>query len=163
MSASIQNRLEGLLKVKKNCHVRIKFKMSLANGDLVDASEEGEPLDFICGRGQVVTGFERELIGMTAGQHKRFIVAAADAYGAHDPTLVSEIPKAGFPIDRKLEKGQCFSYRSKQGAELRYRVVDVKRDTIVADFNHPLAGKPLHCDVEILDVREDSGDALYDR
>ncbi|MGB0588078.1 MAG: FKBP-type peptidyl-prolyl cis-trans isomerase [Myxococcota bacterium] len=151
------------MKVKKNCHVRINFKMSLANGDLVDASEEGEPLEFICGRGQVVTGLERELIGMQPGQQKRFVVAAADAYGAHDPTLVNEIPRAGFPIDRKLEKGQCFSYRSKKGAELRYRVVDVKRETIVADFNHPLAGKPLHCEVEILDVREDSGDALYDR
>ena len=150
------------MKVKKNCHVRISYKMSLANGDLVDASVAGEPLEFVCGRGQVVIGLERELIGMQPGQHKRFVVAAADAYGTHDPTLVNEIPRAGFPIDRKLEKGQCFSYRSNKGAELRYRVLDVKRETIVADFNHPLAGKSLHCEVEIVDVREDLGDAIYE-
>lgn len=150
------------MKVKKNCHVRISYKMSLANGDVVDAAEEGDPLEFICGRGQVVIGLERELIGMQPGQNKRFVVPAIDAYGTHDPTLVNEIPRAGFPIDRKLEKGQCFSYRSKKGAELRYRVVDVKRDTIVADFNHPLAGKSLHCEVAVLDVREDIGDAIYE-
>ena len=150
------------MKVKKNCHVRISYKMSLANGDLVDASADGDDLEFVCGRGQVVIGLEREIIGMQPGQQKRFVVPAIDAYGPHDPTLVSEIPKAGFPVDRKLEKGQCFSYRSKKGAELRYRVVDVKRDTIVADFNHPLAGKPLHCEVEVIDVREDIGDAIYE-
>ena len=150
------------LKIKKNSLVRINYTMSLPNGDVVDSSSAGEPLEFVCGRGQVVTGIEREVIGMVPGEQKSFVVQADDAYGAHDPTLVNEIPRAGFPSDRKLEKGQCFSYRSKQGAELRYRVVDVKRDVILADFNHPLAGQPLHCDVQVLDVREDLGDALYE-
>jgi FKBP-type peptidyl-prolyl cis-trans isomerase SlyD len=148
--------LEEALKVKKNSLVRIHYRMWLEGGEEIDSSTDQNPLEFICGRGDVVPGLERELIGLLAGQRKAFVVAPEDGYGVHDPSLVRELPRAGFPSDRKLEKGQCFSYRSKQGAELRYRVVDVREDTIVADFNHPLAGKSLHCDVEIVDVYEDS-------
>lgn len=143
------------MKVKKNSLVRINYQILTADGAEVDSSDDGAPLEFICGRGDVVPGLERELIGMLPGQRRTFVVAAEDAYGAHDPTLVKELPLAGFPSDRKLETGQCFSYRSNQGAELRYRVVDVRDDVILADFNHPLAGRPLHCDVEVVEVYED--------
>ncbi|MGM0574210.1 MAG: FKBP-type peptidyl-prolyl cis-trans isomerase [Myxococcota bacterium] len=148
------------MKVKKNSLVRIHYRMRVDGGEEIDSSTDGTPLEFICGRGDVIPGLERELIGMLAGQKKTFTIPAEDAYGIHDQGLVRELPRAGFPSDRKLEKGQCFSYRSKQGAELRYRVVEVKDDTIVADFNHPLAGKALQCDVEVLQVFEDGVDAL---
>lgn len=146
------------MKVKKNSLVGIHYRMCLADGSEVDASLPDMPLEFVCGRGDVVPGMERELIGMTPGQSKEFVVAPDDAYGPHDPSLVKELPKAGFPSGAKLEKGQCFSYRSNQGAELRYRVEDIRDDVIVADFNHPLAGRPLHCRVEIVSVHEDSAD-----
>lgn len=148
------------MKVKKNSLVCIHYRMCVQGGEEIDSSVEGQPLEFICGRGDVVPGLERELIGMLAGQKKSFTIAPEDAYGIHDPGLVRDLPRAGFPSDRKLEEGQCFSYRSKQGAELRYRVVEVGDDTIVADFNHPLAGKTLKCDVEIVQVFEDGVDAL---
>lgn len=144
------------MKVKKNSLVRIRYSIQLDDGHVVDSSEDAAPLQFICGRGDVVQGLERELIGMIAGQRKEFVVAAQDAYGEHDPSLVKELPRAGFPSGRKLEAGQCFSYRSNQGAELRYRVLTVKDDVIIADFNHPLAGRPLHCKVEVLDVDDDN-------
>ena len=144
------------MKVKKNSLVRISYKMWLDDGEVVDSTADDRPLEFICGRGDIIPGFERELIGMLPGQCKQFVVNPEDAYGARDPSLVTELPKAGFPSDRNLEKGECFSYRSDQGAELRYRVVDVKSDVIVADFNHPFAGKPLHYDVRVVEVFQDA-------
>ncbi len=147
------------MKVKKNSLVSIHYRMRLEDGQEIDSSEGGRTLEFICGRGDVVPGLEREIIGMLAGQAKSFTVEADDAYGRHDASLVKELPRAGFPTDRKLVEGECFSYRSKQGAELRYRVVDVRDDVIVADFNHPLAGERLLCDVEIVQVYEDGLEA----
>lgn len=144
-----------MLKVKKNNLVRIHYRLTKSNGDLVDTSGDGRPLEFTCGRGEVVTGLERELIGMVPGQRKDFVIPPEMAYGGHDPSLVKRLPRAGFPSDRKLEVGQCFSYRSKQGAELRYRVLAVSRDMITADFNHPLAGEEIHCEVEVIDVTEE--------
>ncbi|MEE2779749.1 MAG: peptidylprolyl isomerase [Myxococcota bacterium] len=144
------------MKVKKNSIVTIQHRMTLASGEEVDTSTKDTPLQFICGRGDVITGLERQLIGLVAGDRKSFAVLPDQGYGAHDPMLVKKLPRAGFPSDRVLAVGQSFSYRSKQGAELRYRVTSMTKDTITADFNHPLAGKTLHYDVEILSVLDDS-------
>ena len=145
------------MKVKKNCRVRLHYRMALANGDIVDATEASVPLELVCGRGQLIPGLERELMGMETGMKKNFVVAPDDAYGPHVASLVRQLPRASFPGDVELTRGQRFSYRSDQGTEL-IQVCDVTDETIVADFNHPLAGKPLHCSVEIVDVQEDSPD-----
>ena len=145
----------SLPKVKKNCVVTIEHRLTVSNGEEVDRSTRDRPLQFICGRGDVVTGLERQLIGMLPGEKKTFAVDPEQGYGVHNPELVRKLPRAGFPSDRKLQVGQAFSYRSKQGAELRYRVISVNKQTITADFNHPLAGKILHYDVEIISVLED--------
>ena len=143
------------MKVKKNSIVTILHRMTLVGGEEVDVSTKDHPLQFTCGRGDVITGLEKELIGLVAGDKKTFAVDPEMGYGLRDPNLVKKLPRAGFPSDRVLEVGQSFSYRSRQGAELRYRVTSVTRDTITADFNHPLAGKILHYDVEVLSVHEE--------
>ncbi len=148
------------MKVKKNTVVRIHYRMAIEGGEEIDSSYGSVPLEFICGRGEVIPGLERELMGMEPGQKKSFVVAPEDAYGRHDAALVKELPRAGFPVDLKLIPGQRFSYRSEQGAELMYQVVQIGDDTILADFNHPLAGKPLRYEVEIIDVEEDNFDKI---
>ena len=94
---------------------------------------------------------------MEPGSRKQFVVQAEDAYGARDETRVKRLPRAGFPGDVTLEKGQHFSYRSTKGTEM-YRVCEVNDDSIVVDSNHPLAGEHLHYDVEIVAVQDDSAD-----
>lgn len=145
------------MKVKKNTRVRLYYEMKTEAGDLVDACVEGEPLAFVCGRGEVIPGFERELMGMEPGQKKAFTVMPEDAYGARDESRVIELPRAGFPAEVKLELGQRFSYRSPKGAEM-YTVREIRDDTIIVDSNHPLAGEKLCYDVEIVAVEEDSID-----
>ncbi len=145
------------MKVKKNARILLHYRMRTEDGQEVDRTPEGEPLTFVCGRQEVVPGFERELMGLEPGQTKTFWVEPADAYGARDESRVLELPRAGFPADAKLELGARFSYRSPRGAEM-YTIREVRDDTIVVDSNHPLAGTRLVYDVEILAVEEDTID-----
>lgn len=146
------------MKVKKNTLVKLHYTMRLSNGDEIASTRDAEALEFVCGRGEVVPGLEREIMGLEPGAKKNFTVQPEDAYGRRDESLVKELPRAGFPADLKLQKGQRFSYRSEQGAELMYKVCEIGDQTITADFNHPLAGEVLHYDVEVLSVEEDNLD-----
>jgi len=145
------------MKVKKNTRVYLHYRMCTSNGREIDSTIGTDPLEFICGRGALVPGFEKEIMGMEPGSRKQFVVQAEDAYGARDETRVKRLPRAGFPGDVTLEKGQHFSYRSTKGTEM-YRVCEVNDDSIVVDSNHPLAGEHLHYDVEIVAVQDDSAD-----
>ena len=145
------------MKVKKNSLVWLHYKISTEAGDEVDASADDAPLQFVCGRGEVIPGFEREIMGMEPGQRKNFTVQPEDAYGRRDEARVIELPRAGFPGDVDLKEGLRFSYRSPRGAEM-YTVCEIRDQTIVVDSNHPLAGIRLHYDVEILNVEEDNID-----
>lgn len=131
--------------------------MTTEDGREIDRTQPEEPLSFVCGRNEVIPGFERELMGMEPGNKKHFVVQPDDAYGKRDETRVIELPRAGFPSDVKLEEGQRFSYRSPRGAEM-FTIREVKDDAIVVDSNHPLAGSRLVYDVEILSVEEDNID-----
>ncbi len=143
------------MKVKKNCLVRVQYRVTDDEGNEIDASTPTTPLEFVCGRGDVVSGLERGVIGLEPGARKRITIPPDDAYGPHDPKLVKEIPRAGFPAHLELVEGQRFSYRSEKNAELTYRVKEIRKDTILADFNHPLAGKSLFWDIEVMAVTED--------
>ena len=145
------------MKVKKNARISLHYTMATSDGREIDATQPEEPLSFVCGRNEVIPGFERELMGMEPGQKKNFVVQPEDAYGRRDETRVIELPRAGFPGDVKLEEGQRFSYRSPRGAEM-FTIKDVKDEFIVVDSNHPLAGVRLVYDVEILGVEEDNID-----
>jgi FKBP-type peptidyl-prolyl cis-trans isomerase SlyD len=143
------------VKVKKNCLVRVQYRITDDEGQEIDASTPETPLEFVCGRGDVVSGLERGVIGLEPGATKRITIPPEDAYGPHDPKLVKTLPRAGFPAHLELAVGQRFSYRSEKNAELTYRVMEIHKDTILADFNHPLAGKSLHYDVEVTDVTDE--------
>lgn len=143
------------MKVKKNCLVRVQYRITDDEGQEIDASTPETPLEFVCGRGDVVSGLERGVIGLEPGATKRITIPPEDAYGPHDPKLVKTLPRAGFPAHLELAVGQRFSYRSEKNAELTYRVMEIHQDTILADFNHPLAGKSLHYDVEVTDVTDE--------
>ncbi len=145
------------MKVKKNTRVHLHYRMCTEEGEEVDSTVGADPLEFVCGRGAVIPGFEREIMGMEPGHRKRFIVRPEDGYGARDEDRVKELPRAGFPKDLDLAKGQQFSYRSTKGTEM-YRVCEVNHDTIIVDSNHPLAGMQLHYEVEILKVEEEDRD-----
>lgn len=143
------------MKVKKNCLVRVTYRVTDEDGHEIDASDPNVPLEFVCGRGDVVSGLERAVIGLEPGASKTFTIPPEDAYGVHQASLVKTLPRAGFPAHLELVEGQRFSYRGEKGAELMYKVKEIRPDCILADFNHPLAGKALRYDVTVLDVTDD--------
>ncbi|MCA9515741.1 MAG: peptidylprolyl isomerase [Myxococcales bacterium] len=143
------------MKVKKNCLVRVQYRVSDEQGNEIDRSDPEYPLEFVCGRGDVITGLERGLIGLEPGATKTIVIPPEDAYGAHQAELVKPLPRAGFPAELELSVGQRFSYRGEKGAELMYQVREIRPDHILADFNHPLAGKSLRYEVTVLDVTDD--------
>ncbi len=143
------------MKVKKNCLVRVQYRVTDEEGLEIDASSPDYPLEFVCGRGDVISGLERGVIGLEPGGKKRITIAPEDAYGPHNPAHVKTLPRAAFPVNMELVEGTRFSYRSDKGAEVMYRVKEIRPDSIVADYNHPLAGKTLHYDVTVVDVTDD--------
>ena len=143
------------MKVKKNCLVRVQYRITDDEGHEIDASSADAPLGFVCGRGDVISGLERGVIGLEPGGKKRITIAPEDAYGPHNPAHVKTLPRAAFPVNMELVEGTRFSYRSDKGAEVMYRVKEIRPNEIVADYNHPLAGKTLHYDVQVVDVTDD--------
>lgn len=129
-----------------------------ANDEVLDSSFDGQPLSFIVGRGFLIPGLEKELIGKSAGERLELDIAAADAYGERHDELVQEVPKSMFG-GVEVQTGMQFRATTDDG-EQSVIVVDVDGDTVVVDGNHPLAGMDLSFDVELMEVRDATEEEL---
>ncbi len=141
------------MRITKNSVIRIGYVMNDAHGTLVDETSANDPIELYCGAGQLVPGFERALMGLRAGDRKSFTVQAQDAYGERNEDLVKRIARSALPIQVEVRKDMRFPMRSPEGVELVCRIVEVLPDAVIADFNHPLAGQPLQCVVDVIDVK----------
>jgi FKBP-type peptidyl-prolyl cis-trans isomerase SlyD len=124
------------------------------DGEIVDSSEGGEPLQFIQGMGHIIPGLEHELYDMEIGQSKRITVSAKDGYGETDAAAFMDVPREAFPTDVPLESGTELELRDQAGHPMYARVDSVSVENIRLNMNHPLAGKELHFDVEIAGLRQ---------
>lgn len=124
-----------------------------ADGKMHESTRGIEPLQFTVGSKQVIPGFERGLLGMKAGEKKSFSVSPDEGYGQVYPNAVRTIPNDQIPPDAKPELGMTIYFNAPDGQEIPGRIVEVRTDAVVADFNYPLAGKTLFYDVEVLEVR----------
>lgn len=143
------------MKIIPNLFVAIDYNLSLDSGEVIDSSEPGRPLGFIFGRGQILPGLERALEGKEPGERVKVTVEPEDAYGMPSPDLFREIPIENFPKGMRLEEGMSFEIRTAQGP-MMFRIHEIQENSVVADFNHPLAGERLHFDVTVVEVREPS-------
>ena len=141
------------MKVEGNCYVKIDYTLKLADGEVVDQSDPGDPLGFVYDCGMIVPGLEQALAGMEAGQEASAVVEPEDGYGLRREELLQDIPRDRLPPDAPIEPGVSFEAHSPQGA-MSFVISEVKEDVVVADFNHPLAGEKLHFDFKIVEVRE---------
>lgn len=143
------------MKIAENTFVAIDYCLTLDSGEEVDRSQAGQPLTFITGTGQIITGLERALIGMRAGDSAKVTVEAEDAYGAAREDLMQEVPRDHFPADTEIEAGMAFQAEGPQGPFMIV-VKSVSDQTVTVDLNHPMAGQRLHFDVTVQEVREAS-------
>jgi FKBP-type peptidyl-prolyl cis-trans isomerase SlyD len=141
------------LKIANGMVVALDYKLHLGDGEVIDASEPGSPLYYVQGEGSIVPGLERALEGLGKGDTRQIIVPAEDGYGPHDPDGVQDVPNDAFGGELP-EVGNQYTARGPDGEVVPFVVREFKPGFVVVDLNHPLAGKTLHFDVAIQEVRE---------
>jgi FKBP-type peptidyl-prolyl cis-trans isomerase SlyD len=121
-------------------------------GTVIDSSAGKAPMKYTHGTGQIIRGLESQLAGMKTGGEKKVTVRPEDGYGMVDPGAFQEIPKDKLPPDA-LKVGTMLLAQGPQGQGVPVRVHEIKENTVVMDFNHPLAGKTLSFEVKITDIK----------
>jgi len=134
--------------------VKMHYTLKLDDGEILETTENGEPLEFIFGIGEIIPGLERELEGMNPGDEKHIVVPPEEAYGPRNPNAVIAVPREEFPVEGELEEGMIFRLRREDGMIMSVTIAKVSEDEVVLDLNHPLAGKTLYFDVKIESVEE---------
>ncbi|MFN2309890.1 MAG: peptidylprolyl isomerase [Gammaproteobacteria bacterium] len=139
-------------QIQPGSRVRLHLSLTLSNGTVAESSFDGAPLELVIGDGSLVHGLELALYGLRAGQRQTLTLHPEQAYGAHDPEALGWLPRAQFPAGMVLQPGALVGFTGPQGEEVAALVTAVEADRVQIDFNHPLAGKPLVFEVEILAV-----------
>jgi FKBP-type peptidyl-prolyl cis-trans isomerase SlyD len=136
--------------VSKGKVISLEYTLKLDDNQVVNTNVGKAPLTYTQGANQIIRGVETAVEGMTVGEAKHVIVTPAEGYGAKDLTAFHEVPKKNVPEDIKV--GTQLHGKDANGHVVRPIVKEIKDDTILLDFNHPLAGKTLFLDVKVLDV-----------
>lgn len=137
------------MTITQDTFVSINYTLKNKDGQVIDSSNNGEPLEFIAGRGFLIAGLEKELEGKKAGDKFAAVIPPAEAYGEYSDQLRVSVPRSQFDTDVEIEVGMQFQ----AGMGQIVTVKEVKENEIVIDANHPLAGETLYFDVEIVSVR----------
>lgn len=132
--------------------VSIEYTLTGDDGKVIDTSVGKEPLTYIHGAGQIVKGLEQELSGLKVGDQKKVRVKPEDGYGMPNEKAVQEIPREKVPTEAQKE-GATLMMKSPDGRAVPIKIVKVTDKTVVVDLNHPLAGKTLHFDVKVKDIK----------
>src|SRR5438046_10421325 len=117
-----------------------------------DTSKGKKPMHYVHGKGEIIPGLEKEMAGMSVGGEKKVTVKPEEGYGPVDPRAFQEVPKDKLPPDA-LKVGAMLTAHGPQGQDIPVRVHEIKENTVVIDFNHPLAGKTLLFDIKITEIQ----------
>src|SRR5712691_13533746 len=154
MAPVVLQAADTKLTVTEGKLVSLEYTLQLDDKSVVESNVGAEPLTYTHGSRQLIPGLEKALEGLTVGDTKEVTVAPADGYGEQDPNALQEVQKKLIPPDA-LVVGARLQGKAPDGHTVYPRVAEIKDDTVVLDFNHPLAGKTLHFDVKILDVQQE--------
>ncbi|MCD6105263.1 MAG: FKBP-type peptidyl-prolyl cis-trans isomerase [Thermosipho sp. (in: Bacteria)] len=138
--------------VKNGDTVKVHYVGKYESGEVFDSSLEKEPLEFTVGNKQVIPGFEEGIIGMEIGEKKTINVPFDKAYGPFREELVFPVEKSKLPED--ISEGQYLEVHQPDGNNFVVRVSEIKDNTAYLDANHPLAGKNLVFEVEVISIEE---------
>ncbi|MFA5517102.1 MAG: peptidylprolyl isomerase [Desulfuromonadales bacterium] len=137
---------------KTDDRVKVHYTGRLENGATFDSSEESAPLEFTVGRGDVIPGFEQAVIGMQIGESKTVRIPAKQAYGEHHEQLVTQLRRGDVPADMELQVGNQLEVTQENGEKFLVMVAELTEEMVTLDANHPLAGKELIFDIQLLEI-----------
>ena len=132
--------------------VKVNYTLTV-DGKVVDSSKGRQPLEFKAGSHQMIPGFEKAVMGMKVGEKKSFKVKPEDGYGLVNPKAYREVPKKQLPKDITPRAGMTLFAQGQDGRKIPVKIKEVKKDVVVMDFNHPLAGKTLNFDVQVMEIK----------
>ncbi|ROR32512.1 FKBP-type peptidyl-prolyl cis-trans isomerase [Inmirania thermothiophila] len=132
--------------------VKVHYTGTLDDGTVFDSSRGREPLEFTIGEGMLIPGFEEAVIGMSVGERKSVSIGSDDAYGPRHEEMVQTIDRAVIPEDIDLEVGTRLTATGPGEQPLLLTVVELTEDTVTVDANHPLAGKDLTFEIELVEI-----------
>ncbi|MFH1409087.1 MAG: peptidylprolyl isomerase [Nanoarchaeota archaeon] len=142
-----------VMPIKKGDKVKIEYTGTLANGEEFDSSvKHGAPLEVEAGAGQIIPGFDKELIGMEKGQEKTITIKPEEAYGHPHEELKKPVPRDQLPKDAEPKVGMMLVVGSPDGQKFPAKIIAVDDTTATLDLNHPLAGKTLIFKFKIIDI-----------
>ena len=141
-------------KVENGMFVSVHYTGTLENGDQFDTSDGRPPLEFKVGGGQMIKGFDAQVLGMSLNDKKEFTLAPEDAYGERNEEHQHEFPRSEMPAEINPEVGQTLALTSPEGQHIPARVVAVDDEKVTFDLNHPLAGQSLTFNIEVVGISE---------
>ena len=146
--------------VEQNSVVSVMYTGTFPDsGEVFDSNVNQPPLVFLVGHGNIIEGFEQEILGAAVGDVREFTLTPEKAYGHRDEAAVQPIPRSQFPEGMELEVGRVVGAQSDQGP-VQFTVVEINDDIVIVDLNHQMAGYTLHFNVEIVEIREATPEEL---
>ncbi|HJP18535.1 MAG TPA: peptidylprolyl isomerase [Nitrospinota bacterium] len=139
-------------QAKAGDKVKVHYKGSFKDGKVFDSSEGKDPLEFTIGQKMVVQGFENAIVGMASGEKKKISIQPKEAYGEYRKDLVATIDRSEIPNDIKPELGMMLQVSPEPGRPTAVTVTELNEKTLTLDGNHPLAGKELTFELDLLSI-----------
>ena len=141
------------LAIGPNTKITMHFALKLEDGQVVDSTFDKQAAEFVLGDGNLPEGFEHLIVGMKAGDRNEFMVTPEQGFNDYQQANVHTLPVADFPVDMPLSPGLTVIFEDAMKSEVPGVVQAIENGFVTIDFNHPLSGKNLRFDVEILDVQ----------
>ncbi len=139
-------------KAKEGDTVFVHYTGKLEDDTVFDSSRDRDPLSFAIGEGKVIPGFEEQVIGMAPGESKTITIDSENAYGPYREDQVIEVERDRLPDEIEPEVGHQLQVQQANGSTSVVVITDLTDDTVTLDANHPLAGKDLTFDLELVKV-----------
>jgi peptidylprolyl isomerase len=134
--------------------VQVHYTGTLADGTVFDSSAGRDPLEFTIGSGQVIPGFDEAVKGMKVGEKKTVTIPSDEAYGPHFDDMVVEVPREKLPSNIEPKVGQMLEATRPDGEKIGFIITNISdNNTVTLDANHPLAGKDLTFDIELVKIQ----------
>ncbi len=143
-----------MANAKSGDTVRVHYTGKLEDGSIFDSSEGKDPLEFTLGEGAIIPGFEAAVVGMTVDEKKTEAISSDDAYGPYLEGLLQEVERAKIPDDIDLEVGNHLEITRPDAPPLVLTIVEFDDEKVILDANHPLAGKDLIFEIELVEILE---------
>ena len=147
------------MQLTKHKVATINYTLRDKDENVLDQSLDGS-FSYLHGANNIIPGLEQALDGRQAGEKVSVVIEPEDAYGEHSLDKIQRVPKDMFPEGMELKEGMQFQAASANGAPVVVAITAIEADEVIVDGNHPMAGKQLHFQVELVDVRDASEEEI---